>query len=256
MVSNKNLWSDNQDRQWSVFWIPFSARPARIPAPQPVTSRDCLMSSWDYFTITSQWHYKGFLSLFKFITESLCFIKPQCLVVTGHKAVSAAIHCQALRVLTIITSSLTWHISMTAVSCWPSSPLACSPCRSCWALLTATIMIIRQFWPSISHFHSFLRVPDLTSWRLALTLFAYWHVATLTTKRLMYATSISRQASTGWDYTLGDLWPDLVLWPSISWSPVAGQRPGWHDHVHSNGSAKHGKQTHQLPWHSTPAPPQ
>lgn len=31
-----------------------------------------------------------------------------------------------------ITSS--WHISMAAWSCCDSSPVACRPCRSCWAL--------------------------------------------------------------------------------------------------------------------------
>lgn len=31
-----------------------------------------------------------------------------------------------------MTSS--WHISMAAWSCWDSSPVACRPCNSCWAL--------------------------------------------------------------------------------------------------------------------------
>lgn len=42
-----------------------------------------------------------------------------------------------------MTSS--WHISIAAWSCWDSSPVACRPCNSCWALEPGKREVVHLF---------------------------------------------------------------------------------------------------------------
>ena len=60
-------------------------------------------------------------------------LKQRCPLIGG--VVKDREHCTTTNTTTTLH---TWHISMTAVSCCPSSSAACRPWSSCWAFVTET----------------------------------------------------------------------------------------------------------------------